>query len=128
MELSVCLVALFLVAAILLYALRCKGDVKAALRIPFVELSLETKDTKPPSKPGDATQKPLVTVQDSPAKISTSPPESQATKIGSARQQIHKLPHQAGFRMPERAFAQVEPLFAPRILDEEHLLDAERLG
>jgi len=48
------LVALLLCAAIVLYALRYKGDVKAAFKIPFVEFSLETTDKNSPSKPDDA--------------------------------------------------------------------------
>ena len=52
MKLVVCLVALCLIAWVILYALRCKGDVKAAFRMPFVEFSLETKDRSPEARSG----------------------------------------------------------------------------
>ena len=51
MKLVVCLVALCLIAGVILYALRYKGDVKAAFKMPFVEFSLETKDRSPEARP-----------------------------------------------------------------------------
>jgi len=51
------LAALCLIAAILLYALHRKGDVKAAFKLPFVEFSLDAKDRKADTQP-DAVPKP----------------------------------------------------------------------
>ena len=50
MKIRVCLVATILTAAIVLYALYGKGDVKAALKVFGVEFSLEAKD-RPEPKP-----------------------------------------------------------------------------
>lgn len=45
------LAALCLIAAILLYALYRKGDVRAAFKLPFVEFSLDAKDRNADTKP-----------------------------------------------------------------------------
>ncbi|MBZ5729232.1 MAG: hypothetical protein LAP87_30195 [Acidobacteriia bacterium] len=44
MKIRVCLVATIMIGAVLLYALYCKGDVKAGFRVLGVEFSLEAKD------------------------------------------------------------------------------------
>lgn len=71
MELFVFLAAMFLIGAIVLYALRFKGDVKAAFKISFVEFSLETKDKNSPSKSIEATRNAVRSQQDSPVRISS---------------------------------------------------------
>ncbi len=76
MKLFVCLVAIVFIAAIVMYALRSKGDVKAAFKIPFVEFSLETKDKNSPSKPTEANHNLLGSQQDSSVGISSPPGQS----------------------------------------------------
>jgi hypothetical protein len=40
------LISLLIVGAIVLYALHRKGDVKAGIKIPFMELSIDAKDRR----------------------------------------------------------------------------------
>jgi len=46
MKLRFSLVATIVAAAVLIYALYRKGDVKAAFKSPVIEFSIETKDRK----------------------------------------------------------------------------------
>jgi hypothetical protein len=46
----------FFLCGVVVYALWYKGNVKAVLKIPFIEFSLETTDKNPLSKPGEVPQ------------------------------------------------------------------------
>jgi hypothetical protein len=76
MKLVVCLVALCLIAGVILYALRYKGDVKAAFKMPFVEFSLETKDRSPDAKSGGLPPSHANRSADSPPAVAPNAPES----------------------------------------------------
>jgi hypothetical protein len=76
MKLVVCLVALCLIAGVILYALRYKGDVKAAFKMPFVEFSLETKDRSPAAGSDDLLPKYRSSPPDSPPPMIPSASES----------------------------------------------------